>query len=47
MFFYVNLVLGPLPNLGVRTVMRNHGVVGAASPIQLKPWTKPTIVTGR
>ncbi|GMN62576.1 hypothetical protein TIFTF001_031639 [Ficus carica] len=27
--------------MNVRTVTRSHGVVGTASPVQLKPWTKP------
>ncbi|GMN66798.1 hypothetical protein TIFTF001_035859 [Ficus carica] len=31
-------------NISVRTVARSHGVVGAASPVQLKPWTKPDLV---
>ena len=43
---YVSIFLGPLHNMSVRTVARSHGVVGAASPIQLKPWTKPALVAG-
>ena len=37
MRFYVNLVLGPLHIMCARTVTHSHGVVVAASPIQLKP----------
>ena len=37
MLSYVDLVYGPLYNMSARTVACNHGVIGAASPIQLKP----------
>ena len=42
MLSYVNLVLGPLHIMFMcaRTVTHSHGVVVAASPIQLKPWTR-------
>ena len=40
---YVSIFLGLLHNICVRTVVRCHRVVGAASPIQLKPWTKPDL----
>ncbi|GMN60012.1 hypothetical protein TIFTF001_029100 [Ficus carica] len=33
----ISISLVPLLNISVRTVTRSHGVVGAASPIQLKP----------
>ena len=38
------MFLGPLHNISVRTVACSHGVVGAASPVQLKAWTKPILV---
>ena len=47
MLSYINLVLGTSLNLGVRTMTCSHGVIGAANPIQLKPWTKPALVAGQ
>ncbi|GMN36653.1 hypothetical protein TIFTF001_042484 [Ficus carica] len=41
---YQGLPIGPLHSISVRIVARSHGVVGAASPVQLKPWTKPDLV---
>ena len=43
-FLMLAYFLGPLHNMSVRTVARSHEVVGAASPIQLKPWTKPVLL---
>jgi len=43
MFSYASIILGPLHNMSVCTMARSHGVVGVASPVQLKPWTKPDL----